>query len=225
MSLQAFNKLAFILSPLLQRNDVYSRSSTPISPIIIVGIGIQYLAGGKLSNIRHGFGVSVAEAYNCIECLIETILPSTGFAKVSRDELFGGCVSAVDGFFQAITCPMASEVSNQTLYYSGHYENFGLNCQAVCTHDLTFIYFRVVAPGSTNDIIAITKTDNLVDEIPKLAPGRFLIGDAAYELTEHLLTPYTGSQRLDQGKDAFNFYLSQVRTRIEMAFGQLTKKI
>ena len=46
---------------------------------------------------------------------------SASFAKVSQDELFGGCVSAVDGFFQAITCPMASEVSNQTSYYSGHY--------------------------------------------------------------------------------------------------------
>ena len=58
-----------------------------------------------------------------------------------------------------------------------------------------------------------------MDKIQKLAPGRFLVGDAAYELTEHLLTPFTGSQRLDQGKDAFNFYLSQVRIRIEMAFG------
>ena len=144
---------------------------------------------------------------------------SSGFAKVSCDELFGGCVGAVDGFFQAIMCPLVSEVSNQTSYYSGHYKNFGLNCQAVCAHDLTFIYFGVVAPGSTNDIIAITKTDNLMDEIQKLAPGRFLVGDAAYELTEHLLTPFTGSQRLDQGKDAFNFYLSQVQIRIEMAFG------
>ena len=43
-----------------------------------------------------------------------------------------------------------------------------------------------------------------MDEIWKLAPGRFLIGDAAYELTKHLITPFTGSQRLDQGKDAFN---------------------
>ena len=127
------------------------------------------------------------------------------FAKVSRDELFGGCVSAVDGFFQVITCPKASEVSNQTSYNSGHYENFGLNCQAVCTHDLTFIYFGVVAPGSINDIIALMKTDNLMEEIRKLALGRFLVGDAAYELTEHVLTPYTGSQQSDQGKDASNF--------------------
>ena len=74
MSLQAFNKLVFILSPSLQRNEMYSHSSTPISPIIIVSIGIHYLAGGELSNIRHVFGVSVAEAYNCIECFIDMIL-------------------------------------------------------------------------------------------------------------------------------------------------------
>ena len=107
MSLEAFNKLVFILSPSLQRNNVYSCLSTPISPIIIVGIGIWYLAGGELSDIRHVFGVSVAEAYNCIECFIESTLHcdsmritlpqhpeewdamSSGFAKVSRDELLG----------------------------------------------------------------------------------------------------------------------------------------
>ena len=144
MSLEAFNKLVFILSPSLQRNNMYSHLSTPISPIIIVSIGIRYLAGGELSDIRHVFGVSVVEACNCIECFIESTLccdsmritlprhpeewdaVSSGFAKVSHDELFGGCVSVVDGFFQAITCPLVSEVSNQTSYYSGHYENFAI---------------------------------------------------------------------------------------------------
>ena len=218
MTLQAFNKLVSLLSPLLKRNDAYSQASSPISPVIIVGIGIRYLAGGELSGIQHAFGVSIAEAYNCIKFFLDTILccesmkimlprnpeewgeVAARFAKVSQDELFGDCVGAVDGFFQTITCPKASEVSNQTSYCSGHYENFGLNCQAVCT--------GVVTLGSTNDIIAITKTDNLMDEIRKLALGRFLVGDAAYELTKHLLTPYTGSQWLDQGKDGFNFYLS-----------------
>ena len=51
MSLQAFNKLVSILSPLLKRNDAYSHASALISPIIIVGIGIQYLAGGELADI------------------------------------------------------------------------------------------------------------------------------------------------------------------------------
>ena len=51
MSLQALNKLISLLSPLLKRNDAYSRASGPISPVIIVGIGIQYLAGGELADI------------------------------------------------------------------------------------------------------------------------------------------------------------------------------
>ena len=51
MSLQAFNKLISILSSLLKRYDVYSCTSGPISPVIIVGIGIRYLAGGKLADI------------------------------------------------------------------------------------------------------------------------------------------------------------------------------
>ena len=74
MSLQAFNKLVSILSPLLKRNGVFSHTSSPISPIIIVGIGIRYLAGGKLVDIQHVFRVSIAEVYNCTECFIETIL-------------------------------------------------------------------------------------------------------------------------------------------------------
>ena len=74
MSLEAFNKLVFILSLSLQRNNMYSHSSTLISPIIIIGIGIRYLAGGELSDIQHGFGVYVVEAYNCIECFIESTL-------------------------------------------------------------------------------------------------------------------------------------------------------
>ena len=74
MSPQPFNKLVSMLSPLLKRNDAYSCASGLISPVIIVGIGIQYLAGGKLVDIQHVFGVSIAEAYNCIECFLDTIL-------------------------------------------------------------------------------------------------------------------------------------------------------
>jgi hypothetical protein len=54
--------------------------------------------------------------------------------------------------------------------------------------------------------------------------GAFIAGDAAYVLTEHLLVPFTGSCKEDADKDSYNFYLSQLRIRIEMAFGLLTTK-
>ena len=36
-----------------------------------------------------------------------------------------------------------------------------------------------------------------------------------------MLTPYIGQQKKDPKKDCFNFYLSQLRIRIEHAFGML----
>ncbi len=39
-----------------------------------------------------------------------------------------------------------------------------------------------------------------------------------------MLAPFTGSQREDPLNDAFNFFLSQLRIRIEMAFGLLQTK-
>ena len=58
----------------------------------------------------------------------------------------------------------------------------------------------------------------LMDSLPM---GWYGVGDAAYTLSEHLLTPFTGVGRLDPAHDAFNYYLSQLRIRVEMAFGRL----
>ena len=64
----------------------------------------------------------------------------------------------------------------------------------------------------------------MLEAIANLPPGVFFVGDAAYTLEEHLLVPFTGAEKLDANKDAFNFYLSQMRIRIEMAFGRLVQK-
>ena len=71
--------------------------------------------------------------------------------------------------------------------------------------------------------MAIERT-NLLDVLEGLPPGVFLVGDAAYTLHDRVLVPFTGSQRDQKHKDAFNFFLSQLRIRIEMAFGLLTNK-
>jgi hypothetical protein len=39
------------------------------------------------------------------------------------------------------------------------------------------------------------------------------------------LIPFTGADRLDPAQDAFNYYLSQLPIRVEMAFGRLVKKV
>jgi hypothetical protein len=60
--------------------------------------------------------------------------------------------------------------------------------------------------------------------VEALPDGYYLVGDAAYVRSEHLLAPYSGSTREHEPNAIFNFYLSQLRIRIEMAFGLLTTK-
>ena len=97
----------------------------------------------------------------------------------------------------------------------------GLNCQAACDVHLRFIFFGVVGLGKTNDNVAFPKCGILYDRVTNLPTGLYFVGDAAYTLSNFLLIPFTESQQDDVDNDAYNFYLSQLRICIEMAFGRL----
>jgi DDE superfamily endonuclease len=98
----------------------------------------------------------------------------------------------------------------------------GVNIQAVCDSRLRFIYFATAAPGGTPDISAYRNV-SLFDLVVNLPAGFHVVADAAYILSEQTVTPYTGADRHGVN-DIVNFYISQVRIRIEMAFGRLTTK-
>ncbi|GFH51927.1 hypothetical protein CTEN210_08403 [Chaetoceros tenuissimus] len=149
-----------------------------------------------------------------------------GFTEISTCDIHNGrVVGAVDGFFQSCKCPtMAESNFNPGAYYSGHYQDYGLNVQAMCDAKLRFLFFAVAAPGKTNDSVSITFCNDLLNYINGLDLGKYVVGDAAYDLSDRLLIPFTGSQRANNDKDAFNFFLSQLRIRIEMAFARLVRK-
>lgn len=70
---------------------------------------------------------------------------------------------------------------------------------------------------------AVTEVE-LGDLIGNL-PGSFCaIGDCAYTPSNHLVPVYGGASAKIARNDTFNFYASQLRIRIEMAFGLMTKK-
>jgi hypothetical protein len=52
----------------------------------------------------------------------------------------------------------------------------------------------------------------------------YIAGDNAYVCTERLLTPFCGSDRTIPENDVYNFHLSQLWIRVEMAFGLLKTK-
>ena len=61
----------------------------------------------------------------------------------------------------------------------------------------------------------------MVEALPRT---RYVVGDNAYTASEHVLVPFAGADKSDPLKDTYNFHLSQVRIRIEMAFGRLVSK-
>ena len=240
MDFASWEQLLRILFPLLRRRTTMSRSLSPITVEMIAATGMRFLAGGGSKNdIRHIFGMSTTECHKCVHCFMNAVLICpllkiqmprtqeewemirTGFLKKSSRKLLPGTVGAVDGFFQPTKAP---SVANVRAYYSGHYESFGLNCQGACDSDLRFLFFGVVAAGSTNDSVAYAMAQNLKHTVENLPMGLYFVGDAAYSLSERLLVPFTGSQRSNMDNDTFNFHLSQMRIRIEMAFGLMVSK-
>jgi hypothetical protein len=145
------------------------------------------------------------------------------FALLSRDGLLNGCVLALDGWLCRIKVPSSNETPNVSSYFSGHYQVYGLNVQATCDAQSRFTYVCVLCPGGSGDSRAYQASE-LRFYIDALPPGFYGVADNAYTLSEHLLIPYSGVEKNDKSKDVCNFYISQLRIRIEQAFGLLVSK-
>jgi hypothetical protein len=153
----------------------------------------------------------------------ECKVAAAGFRSISYKEAIANCVGVLDGYLLKINSPRKAEAKNVRAYYSGHYQCHGVNIQAVADHHCRFLYLAVAAPGSTGDNDAMSQI-SLASRIAKLPLGYCIIGDAAYTATEHLIPIYKGIDRLIKKNDDFNFYASQCRIRIEMAFGLMQMK-
>jgi hypothetical protein len=246
MSVTAFYRLLDLLrDDLMTMNESQHggyHDTDAVEPELIMAIGIRWLAGGSYVDIRHVYGCSVASVFRFRDLFMEAVLncneldivfPDTDeelysteskFSDKSSERTMVGCVGAIDGLFVKVHRPSMKECGyNPQAYFSGHYMAHGLNIQAICDSDRCFTFFGVVTPGKASDQVAFERT-SIHEQIMALPMGKYLVGDAAYQVSNVVLAPFTGSQRDDPGKDAFNFFLSQLRIRIEMAFGLLQTK-
>ncbi|CAN0265310.1 unnamed protein product, partial [Discosporangium mesarthrocarpum] len=144
---------------------------------------------------------------------------AAGFRARSRQGIMDRCVGAVDGFFIRIHKPRVKEHPAPAWFYSGHKKGFGLNLQEIFDAHYIFTAGCISCPGSTNDRTAWNMS-NIKSKVEMLPDGYYIIGDSAYPPSDRLLTPYPGTY-LCPGEDAFNFFHSQPRIKVEQAFGIL----
>ena len=136
----------------------------------------------------------------------------------SKDVL--GCI---DGLLCQIKVPSSNETGHVKSYFSGHYFCYGVNVQATCDASCRFTSVSVLCPGGANDVRAYSASP-LEEIIEGLPPGFYVLGDNAYICTDRMLTFYSGRNKFEMSKDAYNFHLSQLRIRIEQTFGLLVNK-
>jgi DDE superfamily endonuclease len=247
MSLSSFNKLVDLLRPALSVDDLQScRASSgrgPVMPELIAAMSLRWLAGGQWQDIKKVYGVSRTHFYflrrkfmNAVMAcpVLEIKLPDVSdidalkklasqFEANASRPVFRGCVGALDGLTVLIKAPSASEAENVLSYYSGHYKHDSLNVQAMSNHCGKFLYFAVAAPGSFPHAkaLALTQLKKWIDALPH---GYYVLADNAYVISEHLLIPFSGSQQNVPQNSCYNYFLSQLRIRIEQAFGQFSVK-
>jgi hypothetical protein len=149
-----------------------------------------------------------------------------GFQKVSGAD-FKCCAGAIDGILIWIHKPSKKDCAdvgcNDGKFMCTRKSKFGLNCQAVCDVRGSILDISIMYPGSTSDCLAFEGM-SLFHRLENglLAPGLCIFGDNAYMNTPYMATPYAAVS--GGTKDAYNFYHSQLRIRIECTFGILTHR-
>ena len=242
MSATSFQKLLSYLHPMLDVDNKMARKrGGQIHPELCLYACLRYLAGRSYSDICCFTGMSIASTYRLIWKTIHAInscnelqikFPSSheevkaaaaGFASISKEGCIWNCVAVVDGYHLEIITPSKNEVKNIRSFYSGHYKTYGLNIQAASDHHCRFVFFGVAGPGVMGDRDAVkqVKLNDLINSLPGLYCA---IADCAYTPSEKMIPVYRGSNANEPRYDNFNFFASQLRIRIEMAFGLMVKK-
>ena len=241
-----FKYLVSLLEPAIQVDAIMAaKRGGQISTEMCTYMTLRYLAGGSHHDIKLHLGISKSSFYRCLTktCLAlcsnpelalhfptttrELEYASSGFESIVSNGSIVNCVGAVDGYLLSINTPSRAEVGNVRSYFSGHYQKYGINVQAVADSNCMFQYFALSGPGSSNDRVAILHEIDGVSLHNRIEclPGQYVIAaDAAYKPTEHVVPIFYGTQRHNRKNDNFNFALAQCRIRVEMAFGIMQAK-
>lgn len=247
MTKDSFTKLVDLLKEDLEVDrSQAARRGGHISPQICVYVTLRWLAGGSYLDIHMHTGISKTALYNARDKTLRAInhcqqldikgIPSTkedcanlaeGFMRKSTGMAIKNCVGAVDGYLMRITTPSKKETDNIRSFFSGHYQCYGVNIQGVCDSECRFLHLCITGPGVMHDRAAFAEKINgvsLKEIVEQLPMGYVIVADCAYEASENVTPIYAGNDARNKDYDNWNYYASQLRIRIEMAFGLMQQK-
>lgn len=95
--------------------------------------------------------------------------------------------------------------------------------QLVCDHKTLITHCYVGHPGSVHDqrVFRLSKVANYINDDEKFPENSHILGDAAYEIHQHLLTPYRDNGHLSEKQKRFNYRHSAARVTVERCIGLL----
>ncbi len=152
---------------------------------------------------------------------------SADFAYAASDGVFKGCIGALDGLAVRIKRPVATATLRDPGAYFCRKGFFALNCQGICDFQKRLIWVSSRHIGSCHDSVAFTDT-KLYELLQKkkdflVKQGYFIVGDSAYNMESFLLVPYPQPSPRSM-EDAYNYYHSNCRIRIECTFGEIVMR-
>lgn len=213
-----------------------------ITTSVRLACALRYFAGGSPYDLMTTYQIGHIDVFRSVWTVVSAINQefdmkypechqkqeevAAGFATVS-DAGFDCCAGAIDGILIWLSQPSERECNavgcNSAKFFCSRKHKFGMNCQAVCDVRGRFLDMSIIYPGSTSDCLAFEGMTLFSDlEGGILRPGLCLFGDNAYINTLFMATPFAGVS--GGSADAYNFYHSQLRIRIECAFGMFTQR-
>lgn len=246
MNEPSFWKLCDILYEYMPISKSPSKAvNGPITQDMRVAIAIQYFAGGSPYDIAPLYQVGVCDVWNSCWDVVEAVnlcplfkikFPSDhnkqrDMAKAFYNKSGAGftcCCAAIDGMLIWIQKPTewdaAAAKFGVVKYFCGRKHKYGLTLQGTCDAYGRFTDIEIHHPAATSDYLCF-KTSFIYKQLEKenfLADGLCFFGDNAYVNSSYMATPYPG--KTSTKKDAYNFFHSQLRIRIECAFGMLVAR-
>lgn len=256
MSKESFYRLHSILQPQLEQHFFPKQGGKRChkkNPYLIktetrLSVAIRIFAGGSPYDVMLTHGISFTSIFTSLWGVVECINKCTELAfqfpthdeqkkiaKGFQNRSFAGfdcVVGAIDGILIWTKKPSLNECRQmkcgESQFKCTRKDKFGLNMQAICDHDLKFLWVDLNWPGVASDFMAWC-TSSLCQDLENntesniLLPGMTLVGDSAYVKASHMAVPVKGGE-LDGFSDAYNFYQSQLRITIERAFGVLVHR-